>query len=203
MIRRKVFSSYSEEDLISAIEERAFCEGYLAAQKEFAEEEEDNGSSTRSKVLGAGALGAGAAALGGMYSGVIGANDFKNTYSGKNIHVGNLKKWGEGKINAGDEYFKKLQELGKTDGNKTISRSRVYDYYAKDKTKQAIKNRKEYTKLLKRAVKADPNNILAVERLSAMNKVNRGIKIGKIGTLGAGALAAGYGISRHLDNKNK
>ena len=35
MIRRKVFSSYSEEDLISAIEERAFCEGYLAAQKEF------------------------------------------------------------------------------------------------------------------------------------------------------------------------
>ena len=35
MIRRKVFSSYSEEDLISAIEERAFCEGYQAAQKEF------------------------------------------------------------------------------------------------------------------------------------------------------------------------
>lgn len=35
MIRRKVFSSYSEEDLINAIEERAFCEGYIAAQKEF------------------------------------------------------------------------------------------------------------------------------------------------------------------------
>lgn len=35
MIRRKVFSNYSEEALISAIEERAFCEGYIAAQKEF------------------------------------------------------------------------------------------------------------------------------------------------------------------------
>ena len=192
MIRRKVFSSYSEEDLISAIEERAFCEGYLAAQKEFAEEEEDNGSSTRSKVLGAGALGAGATALGGIGYGMIGANDFKNTVA---LKVGNLKNWRNRKINAGDEYFKKLLESGK--------KSEILDYYANDKTKQAIKNRKEYIKLLEKAVKADPNNKRAAERLSAMNKVNRGIKIGKIGTLGAGALAAGYGISRHLDNKNK
>lgn len=37
-VTRKVFSNYSEtaEDLISAIEERAFCEGYQAAQREFA-----------------------------------------------------------------------------------------------------------------------------------------------------------------------
>ena len=33
-ITRKVFSS---KNLINAIKERAFCEGYLAAQKEFAE----------------------------------------------------------------------------------------------------------------------------------------------------------------------
>lgn len=38
-IRRKVFSIYSEENLISAIEERAFCEGYIAAQKEFGNKE--------------------------------------------------------------------------------------------------------------------------------------------------------------------
>lgn len=38
-ITRKVFSTYSEEDLISAIEERAFNEGYMAAQKEFGNKE--------------------------------------------------------------------------------------------------------------------------------------------------------------------
>ena len=38
-ITRKVFSVYSEEDLISAIEERAFNEGYQAAQKEFGNKE--------------------------------------------------------------------------------------------------------------------------------------------------------------------
>ena len=200
MIRRKVFSSYSEEDLISAIEERAFCEGYQAAQKEFAEEE-DNGSSTRSKVLGYGALGAGAAALGGIGYGTKGAYDFKKTISGKNINVENLMNWGDRKINAEDEKFKKLRELDNI--NKTDARSKVLDYYAQDKTKQAIKNREGYTKLLEKAVKADPNNKLAAERLSAMNKVNRGIKAGAIGTLGAGALAAGYGISRYFDKKDK
>ena len=38
-VTRKVFSIYSEEDLISAIEEKAFCEGYIAAQKEFGNKE--------------------------------------------------------------------------------------------------------------------------------------------------------------------
>lgn len=38
-ITRKVFSTYSKEDLISVIEERAFCEGYQAAQKEFGNKE--------------------------------------------------------------------------------------------------------------------------------------------------------------------
>ena len=37
-ITRKVFS---EDELISAIEEKAFNEGYLAAQREFAEEDDD------------------------------------------------------------------------------------------------------------------------------------------------------------------
>ena len=63
MIRRKVFSSYSEEDLISAIEERAFCEGYQAAQKEFAEEEEEAGE--RKRKIGVGLTG-----LGGVGAGV-------------------------------------------------------------------------------------------------------------------------------------
>ena len=66
MIRRKVFSSYSEEDLINAIEERAFCEGYLAAQKEFAEEEEE--ARERKRKIGAG-IGAGIAGIGGVGAG--------------------------------------------------------------------------------------------------------------------------------------
>jgi len=59
-ITRKVFSIYSEEDLISAIEERAFCEGYQAAQREFAEKEDDEKEDKRKigKVLtGAGIVG--------------------------------------------------------------------------------------------------------------------------------------------------
>ena len=94
-------------------------------------------------------------------------------------------------------------ELNKLENRSDANRLKILDYYANDKTKQAIKNREGYTKLLENAVKADPNNKLAAERLSAMNKVNRGIKVGAVGTLGAGALAAGYGISRYFDNKNK
>ena len=63
MIRRKVFSNYSEEDLINAIEERAFCEGYLAAQKEFAEDEEEARERKRK-------IGAGIAGIGGVGAGV-------------------------------------------------------------------------------------------------------------------------------------
>ena len=36
-VTRKVFSIYSEDELISSIEERAFNEGYQAAQREFGE----------------------------------------------------------------------------------------------------------------------------------------------------------------------
>ena len=52
-ITRKVFS----EELISAIEERAFNEGYQAAQREFAEEEE---SRDRNRKIGVGLAGVGA-----------------------------------------------------------------------------------------------------------------------------------------------
>ena len=69
-ITRKVFSIYSEDKLISAIEERAFNEGYQAAQREFAEEDDDekeekSGARKRNigKVLtGAGVVGAGVGA---------------------------------------------------------------------------------------------------------------------------------------------
>jgi len=93
MIRRKVFSSYSEEDLISAIEERAFCEGYLAAQKEFNVlddiYEEDYREDVRNRVRGAkvsGALGLGmvGAALGKRAGTAIG-KDVKSRLIGAGI----------------------------------------------------------------------------------------------------------------------
>jgi len=64
-VTRKVFSNYSEtEDLISAIEERAFCEGYQAAQREFAKK---NDELTENQKLGIAALGLTSATGAGMY----------------------------------------------------------------------------------------------------------------------------------------
>lgn len=67
-ITRKVFSEYSEiDDIISAIEEKAFCEGYQAAQKEFgksldegslAREYEDEQSKRKNKRVGGHVMGA-------------------------------------------------------------------------------------------------------------------------------------------------
>ena len=60
-VTRKIFSS---KNLINAIEEKAFNEGYLAAQREFAEEEEDESRDRKRKIgkvlAGVGAVGAGA-----------------------------------------------------------------------------------------------------------------------------------------------
>ena len=66
-ITRKVFS---EDELISAIEEKAFNEGYLAAQREFAEEDDDEKeekSRNRKRKIGAGIAGA------GVVGGAVGA----------------------------------------------------------------------------------------------------------------------------------
>ena len=66
-VTRKVFSIYSEDELISAIEERAFNEGYQAAQKEFgksldegslAREYEDEQSKRKNKRVGGHVMGA-------------------------------------------------------------------------------------------------------------------------------------------------
>ena len=78
MIRRKVFSNYSEKDLISAIEERAFCEGYIAAQKEFG---------AQSKLLGAIAPGA----YSGKELAKLEANDPEEYYELRNKAA--LKGW--------------------------------------------------------------------------------------------------------------
>lgn len=67
-VTRKVFSEYSEiDDIISAIEEKAFCEGYQAAQKEFGEnldadslarEYEDEQKKRKNKRVGGHVMGA-------------------------------------------------------------------------------------------------------------------------------------------------
>jgi len=104
MIRRKVFSSYSEEDLISAIEERAFNEGYQAAQREFAEEEEE--ARERKRKIGVGLTG-----LGGVGAGVgLG----KTLYD---IH-GNNKYYNE-KINRVVADYKKYYDDYTKDAYKT------------------------------------------------------------------------------------
>ena len=77
-ITRKVFSIYSEEDLISAIEEKAFCEGYQAAQKEFAEEE----SRDRNRKIGIGLTGIGAVGAGnGLGKTLYDVHDNKTFYN--------------------------------------------------------------------------------------------------------------------------
>lgn len=58
-VTRKVFSIYSEDKLISVVEEKAFCEGYQAAQREFAEEEEEKSRDHKRKI-GVGLTGIGA-----------------------------------------------------------------------------------------------------------------------------------------------
>ncbi len=79
-ITRKVFSEYSEiNDIISAIEERAFNEGYMAAQKEFAEEEE---SRDRNRKIGVGLVGAGAVGSAvGLGKTLYDVNDNKTFYN--------------------------------------------------------------------------------------------------------------------------
>jgi len=177
MIRRKVFSSYSEEDLISAIEERAFCEGYIAAQKEFAEEEED--SSKRSKALGYGAIGTGATALGvGGYAGIKKriAHDIMNS----NTHIPDglseeFKKEAEREIKRKKNQFINLASGGKK--YEDILSKALGEYgWAENDVKALVDNSKSYKKAL-----------------------NVGKKLG----LAGGVLGAGYGVSRYLDKKKK
>ena len=208
-ITRKVFSIYSEDELISAIEEKAFNEGYMAAQREFAEEDDEKKSSTRSKALGYGALGAGAATLGAIGYGTKGALDYAKTVNiyepGTKTATGDFKKWTNRVINEGEKnpIYKTMEAVGKGKISVDEGVNKVRNAYTVDKTRQAIKNRKGYTELLKEAVKADPNNKLAAERLSAMNKVNKGYLPGRIAGASALALGAGYGVSRYLDKKKK
>ena len=58
-IRRKVFSSISENDIISEIEERAFAEGYDAARADFADYDAEQKARKRRRIGGhvMGALG--------------------------------------------------------------------------------------------------------------------------------------------------
>ena len=201
-ITRKVFSIYSEDKLISAIEEKAFNEGYMAAQKEFAEEDDEKKSSTRSKALGYGALGAGAVGLGALGYGTKGGLDYISTIDTNNK---NFQRWTSNIITAGEKnpMYKVLEGVGKGEIPVDKGLGKLRESYTIDKFKQALSNREGYTKLLEKAVKADPNNKLAADRLSAMKKVNRSVTAGRIAGAGALALGAGYGISKYLDKKKK
>ena len=177
-VTRKVFSIYSEDKLISSIEERAFCEGYLAAQKEFAEEEE-NGSSTRSKVLGYGALGAGAAALGaGGYAGIKKGNALdiidKHNKLPEQIRENEMIK---NEIDRKKKQFINLASGGEKYENKLSNALGKNGYgWAENDVKSLIDNSKSYKKAM-----------------------NVGKKLG----LAGGVLGVGYGVSRYFDKKKK
>ena len=163
-ITRKVFSIYSEDELISAIEEKAFNEGYQAAQKD------EKGSSTRSKVLGYGALGSGAVALGAGGYGV------HQAYQGtKNIYKG---------IDANKLSESKAEELI-NNYTKAIGRG---DKKAQQEAEKIIKSQlgEHGEKYLKNVKKFVPATLAS-----------------GAGTIGAGVLGVGYGVSRYFDKKKK
>ena len=177
-VTRKVFSIYSEDELISSIEERAFNEGYQAAQKEFAEENED--SSKRSKALGYGALGTGAAALGaGGYAGI--KKRIAHNIINSNIDIDTdglpeeFKKEVKGEIKRKKNQFVNLASGGKKYEDKLSKKLGEYGW-AEDDVKALVDNSKSYKKAM-----------------------NVGKKLGIAG----GVLGAGYGISRYLDKKKK
>ena len=194
-ITRKVFSIYSEDELINAIEEKAFNEGYQAAQ------EDEKGSSTRSKALGYGALGAGAASLGGIAYGTKGGLDFSKTIDTNNKK---FNKFVDKIITTGEKHplYKTVEGVSKGE-NSDKGLNKLREAYVQDKTNRAIVNRERITKSLEEAAKANPNNKIVAERLSAMKKINRGVTAGRIGAAGALALGAGYGVSRYFDKKKK
>lgn len=123
-ITRKVFSIYSEDKLISAIEERAFNEGYQAAQREFAEEEDDEKeekSRARKRNIGKVLTGA------GVVGGAVGAGKTlvdidKNEISFKkqiNDLVDNDKKYYDKRIG---EAYSAAQDL-KNEANSKYSKA--------------------------------------------------------------------------------
>ena len=178
-VTRKVFSIYSEDKLISAIEEKAFCEGYQAAQKEFAEEEDDNsGSSKRSKALGYGAIGTGAVALGaGGYAGI--KRGIARNIIDSNIDVQTdglpeeFKKQVKGEIKRKKNQFVNLASGGEKYENK-LSKVLGESGWAENDVKALVDNSKSYKKAM-----------------------NVGKKLG----LAGGVLGAGYGVSKYLDKK--
>ena len=129
-IRRKVFSQamdwdngyemeerlYSTGDVeLDEILERAFCEGYEAAQREFADD--DSYDELIGAGIGAGAVGLGAAGAYGYHKGsnALIKNRIEKIKNNKNLtdaaKAERIAKWEDGKIAKGDAWLAK--HLGK------------------------------------------------------------------------------------------
>jgi len=185
-VTRKVFSIYSEDELISAIEEKAFNEGYQAAQ-------EDEKGSTRSKVLGYGALGAGAVGLGAAGYGV-----HQGIQAQKNLQKGveaNIDKISEGvknkmlnkKLAPTPEVAEKLAER---------NMNNLRDYYAKALGRGDKKAQEKAEKIIKNQLGEHGDKLINNARNFKRATLGSGA-----GIVGAGVLGVGYGVSRYFDKK--
>ena len=188
-VTRKVFSIYSEDELISAIEEKAFNEGYQAAQ------EDEKGSSTRSKALGYGALGSGALALG---AGGYGVHQY--IQANKNLQEGvdaNIDKISEGIKN-------KLQKRGITPSGEAAEKlanrnmGNLRDYYAKALGRGDKKAIEKAEGMIKSQLGEHGEKLVKNARNFKLATLGSGA-----GTIGAGVLGVGYGVSKYLDKKKK
>ena len=186
-ITRKVFSIYSEDKLISAIEEKAFNEGYQAAK------EDEGGSSTRSKALGYGALGAGAVGLG-----ATGYGAHQYVQMNKNLQEGvdaNIDKISEGIKN-------KLHKRGITPSGEaaeklaTRNMNNLRNYYAKALGRGDKKAQEKAEKMIKSQLGEHGDKLIN----NAKNFKRAALGSGA-GIVGAGVLGVGYGVSRYFDKK--
>ena len=171
-ITRKVFSIYSEDELISAIEEKAFNEGYQAAQ------EDEKGSSTRSKALG------------------YGVHQYYQM--DKNLQEGvdaNMDKISEGIKN-------KLHKRGITPSGEaakklaTRNMNNLRDYYAKALGRGDKKAQEKAEKMIKSQLGEHGDKLIKNAKNFRLAALGTGA-----GIVGAGVLGAGYGVSRYLDKK--
>lgn len=168
----------------------------IIRQKLFNEEQQDNGNngSTVNKVLGAGALAGGAAAIGGLGYMRSGVTDLGNSFA-KNVTNDQLGNWSDKILNAKEGTLRSgfAQRLN------DVKPENIKNVYGAERATTAIMNRDKYTKVLENAVKANPENKIAADRLAAMKKVNTGLKVGKYGALAVAGLGLAWGGKKLYD----